>query len=668
MTDENGQNASRPVTRPAARGTALAAAVLIAAGVVVYANSFSGTFVYDDYCNIVTYPHRFWPGSLVAFIRKPLWRSITELNYELFGLDPTSYHAVNLMVHLLAGLTLFAIARRTMLSKRLSGLLGRHSTLLAAAIGLLWLVHPLQTESVTYIVQRRESMMGLFYLLTLYCLSRGVSSERGWVWYAAAVFACAIGMNIKPVMVTAPIICLLYDRIFLSRSLRELLKRRWPVYVGLAATWLILLKHGGRMRAQGMGIPQMQMSQWDYLLSQFGVISHYLRLSFWPDVLVLDYAWPVARRASQIVPYAILIAALGLATLVCLLRRPAWGFLGAWFFGILAPTSSIITIDYLAFEHRMYLSLAGVAAAVVIASYLLGRRIAPPAGPRARLAVGICALAVAATALGARTVMRNRDYHSRERMWRSVIRYRPGNYRAYNNLGVALAEQGRDHEAAECYATAIRLWPGYGDAHANLAAVFYRRSMFPQAARHYQEAIRIDPTVPQYHLGLGKALAACGKQAEAMQQFLEALRLDPSCAAAWFQLALTQRAQGDDAAAAGSYRKALAIRPDWPAALNNLAWLLARSEVRQVRNAPEAVRLSLRACELTRWENPRMILTLAVAYESCGRKDEFHRTLGRAREVAVQKGQADLAEQISRYILDADQRSEPPARPSAFAR
>ena len=180
----------------------------------------------------------------------------------------------------------------------------------------------------------------------------------------AAVVACALGMGTKEVMATAPIVVLLYDRCFLAGSFREAFRRRWPMYVGLAATWAIL---GALViaypwgAATGAGFGLAEAGPWEYARTQPGVILNYLRLSFWPSSLCFDYSWPIATSAGQIIPAAAVIAALLAATLWALRRAPALGFLGAWFFLILAPTSSFVPIiTEVAAERRMYLPLAAV--------------------------------------------------------------------------------------------------------------------------------------------------------------------------------------------------------------------------------------------------------------------------------------------------------------------
>ncbi len=158
------------------------------------------------------------------------------------------YHAFNLAIHLAAALTLFGVIRRTLLSPGMRDHFGQAAIPLAFAVALLWVVHPLQTESVTYIVQRVESLMGLFYLLTLYCAIRAwdASEASSRLWVFAAIVACALGMGSKEVMVSAPLIVVLWDAMFATspgasgRGPWASFRRRWPLYAGLASTWLIL--------------------------------------------------------------------------------------------------------------------------------------------------------------------------------------------------------------------------------------------------------------------------------------------------------------------------------------------------------------------------------------------------------------------------------------------
>jgi hypothetical protein len=168
---------------------------------------------------------------------------------------------------------------------------GRDALPLALAVALLWTLHPLQTEAVTYVIQRVESLMGLCYLLTLYCLIRSVDSPRPALWQGCMVTACLLGMATKEVMATAPLLGLLYDRTFLAGSFREAWQRRRWWYVGLAATWLPLAclvagTGGNRGGTSGFNVG---VAPWAYWLTQFQAVAHYLKLSVWPHPLVFEY-------------------------------------------------------------------------------------------------------------------------------------------------------------------------------------------------------------------------------------------------------------------------------------------------------------------------------------------------------------------------------------------
>ena len=215
-------------------------------GVLVYLDSFQGAFVYDEIDLITNNPtiRRLWPPWTTMLapinVNRPLIGLADAINYAISGLNPWSYHAVNLIIHVAGALALFGILRRTLESERLAASFGRHSTGLSLVIALIWIVHPLQTESVTYIMQRCESLMGMFYLMTLYCAIRSLSSHKKKLWYGAAVATCCCGMMSKEVMVTAPILVVLYDVSFGAGSVQGLLRQRWPLYLGLAATWGVL--------------------------------------------------------------------------------------------------------------------------------------------------------------------------------------------------------------------------------------------------------------------------------------------------------------------------------------------------------------------------------------------------------------------------------------------
>src|ERR1044072_7322255 len=290
-------------------------------GVIAYVTSFKGAFIFDDsYYLLLNAPviqHLSWQTiASPATISRPLIGLSLAINYAISGTATWSYHAFNLSVHLLAALTLLGIVRRTLLSEKLKTQFAEHATFLALAIALIWMVHPLQTQSVTYIIQRCESVMGLCYLLTLYAAIRSFAAEKQTGWLALSILACASGMLAKQVMVTAPVVVLVYDYLFVSTSLKEAITRHKKLYIGLAASWLIL---GAILLASPVnptaGFAVQAISPFAYFKSQFQIIVYYLRLACFPNALCIDYGWQKPESASAIIPYAIIVIGLQAATL-----------------------------------------------------------------------------------------------------------------------------------------------------------------------------------------------------------------------------------------------------------------------------------------------------------------------------------------------------------------
>ena len=166
---------------------------------------------------------------------RPIVNLSFALNYAAGGLNPAGYHAVNLVIHILCGLVLFGIIRRTLSHLPHPPHL---PDLVAFFSALVWLLHPLETEVVDYVTQRTESLMALAYLMTLYGFIRGSESDHRWRWYGVSIASCWLGMLCKESMATAPVMVLLYDVVFCAGSLSKALRERAALYGGLAASWI----------------------------------------------------------------------------------------------------------------------------------------------------------------------------------------------------------------------------------------------------------------------------------------------------------------------------------------------------------------------------------------------------------------------------------------------
>jgi hypothetical protein len=270
-------------------------------------------------------------------------------------------------VHLACALLVFGLVRLTLQQPALRDRFGARALDLAFAVSLLWALHPLNTEAVDYVTQRTESMMALFYLATLVASTRAAAEESPRRWPIAAVALCAAGMACKESMVTAPVMVALYDRAFVFRSFKEAFTRRWPLYAGLVATWLLLallLLGGARVNSAGFSAG---VGVWTYLLNQAVMIVRYLYLAIWPWSLVSNYGWPAPLTLADVLPQAAIVCALLAATLAAMFRWPAVGFAGCWFFLTLAPTSSVVPIaTEVGAERRMYLPLVALITLAVV--------------------------------------------------------------------------------------------------------------------------------------------------------------------------------------------------------------------------------------------------------------------------------------------------------------
>jgi tetratricopeptide (TPR) repeat protein len=584
---------------PARWGTLLASGIVVLAALAAYHNSFSGPFFFDDISAITDnstirhFENAFSPSPNNATFGRPLLNLSFALNYALGRMDVRGYHVFNLLIHALAGLTLFGIVRRTLCehstssfakatedrsnvqrptSKSNNPIFQRpgfrdDATLLALAVAVIWVVHPLQTEAVTYISQRAESLMGLFYLLTVYCFIRGtehcragftpdssginpdLQSERGklnesppnsavqpfgssalW-WRLASILACLLGGTTKEIIVTSPVMVLLYDRTFVAGSFREAWRQRWRYYLGLAGTWLLLARLMTGLNQRGVGFGDT-VKWWNYALTSCRSVGLYLKLAVWPHPLVFDYGTNkiVVQHAAEVAPYALLLAVLLSGTAIALWRWPVAGFAGAWLFLILAPTSSVVPIALSpTAEHRMYLPLAAVVALAVVGFYrLMGRR-------------SLALFAAIAVGLGCLTIRRNEDYSTVVSIWSDTITKRPGNERAHLNLGIALSRTpDRMPDAIAEYQAALAINPDFAEAHSNLGnALSQIPGRLLDAVPEYEAALRIKPDYLEAHLNLGSALSKIpGRMQDAIAQYEEVLRINPEFSAAHFNLGM----------------------------------------------------------------------------------------------------------------------------------
>jgi tetratricopeptide (TPR) repeat protein len=562
---------------------------------LAYGNSLANPFVFDDVPQIKENQslRQLWPlGTFLHESRRPVAMYSLAVNYYFGGLDPRGYHLVNIGLHVLAGLVLFGLVRRTLLGPKMGDRYGASATPIAFAAALLWLVHPLATQAVDCTIQRMEVLMALFYLLTLYALARSTQGPGQSWWAGLTIVACALGMLSKEVMVTAPCVALLYDRTFLAGSWRAALRRRWGLYLALTSTWAIYpllgLQELSGPSSASLGVDLWHVTRTQYLLNQPLVILHYLRLAVWPAPLIVDYGWRPVSAVLPLVSAAIALLALTSLIVWALWRGWAVGFLGAAFLLILAPTSSVIPLPDLCVEHRMYLPLAAVVVLVVCAGHRLGRtwvsrwHAGPADRPMAHLApAGI--VAILAVILAGTTYGRNRAYQSELSLWQDTVAKSPDNPRAHCNLGLPLAQAGREAEALRQNELAVALRPDYPEAQYDLAVLLERQGRGAEALQHYAKAVGLkrDTAGPENSLGL--TLAQQGRYEEAITHYAQALRLQPGLAEAQYNWGLALAALGRVPQAITHYEQAARLDPKMAQAQH--AWALALAGMGQFEQA-----------------------------------------------------------------------------------
>ena len=554
------------------RGVFFGILLILLVGTCVYSNSFSGVFLLDDFDGILKNTRinsLAWPWDFLKETRRPFLFLTFALNYAAGGIHVTGYHVVNLAIHLLAGLVLFGLVRRSCSLSIFPEPLAKDSLVLATVIVLIWVVHPLQTESVTYVIQRAESLMGLFYLLTLYGALRFMTSQKI-QWAIMSGCACLLGGLTKEVAVTAPFVVLLYDRAFMAPSFGRALRERKVLYAFLSLAWLAM---GYLFFQNTQGNPFLintkpSLTPIQYALSQPEIIFHYLKQAFVPHPLVLYYGWPPVTNFEQAFPFLMIIAFLVALSVWAFRFYPPTGFLGLTFFLILMPTSSFFVIHDLAFEHRMYLPLAPVVILAVLFTRAVLQRTIPSL--RWRRLVALAMTATIVTLLGLATLHRNGDYKDEVSMWENVIAARPQNVNVLNDLGLAMIRVGRLEEARYYLNQVLELRPVFPKAYNNLGLIELNQGKPQEAERFFAMAVEMDPDSPEANNNFGLAFARQGKTEKAFELFTRAMDLNPEYAEPYNNTGALLIGQGRYYEAKEYCLKAVGLKPHYPEAYNNL--------------------------------------------------------------------------------------------------
>jgi tetratricopeptide (TPR) repeat protein len=619
----------------------LAPAAIALAGLLAYSSAFPGAFVFDDAPNVSRNPQLdrpldYLPGrpGYAAQPNRAVTFATFAIDRAIAGNDPTFHRAVNVAIHVGSALLVLGLALSVFRAPRLRrSALAPSAWAVGMAAGLIFATHPIQTQAVSYVVQRLASLATLFYLLSalLYVRWRNgrEAGARGWAarWsYAGALVAAVLAMRSKEIAFTLPVALLLLEAVLFEGPWRRRLAALLPFAATMAlipATLLLASAPAGT--APGPIEPtrvQTSISRGDYLLTQFTVVARYLGLLVFPAGQTIDHDVPLrhALLDPAVLGSALLLLAMALLAGWLLLasssRRPrpvdpaarlaALGI--GWFFLALSVESSLIPIVDLMYEHRVYLPFAGLSLSIATLLALGARRVAPDRVAAITAAAGLLLAAV----LGAVTWRRNEAWSSEVALWTDAVAKSPGKARPRHNLGVALNRLGRRAEAMSLL----------------------------------QDAVRLDPAYAQGHESLGVALGDAGRPAEAEAHFRRAIDLDPKLAEPWFDLGTLRFEAGRYAEAAPYFEQAIARHRAYADAYANLAacW-------NALGRYPDAVRL-LRGAEDVIRARPLARAQLALALAQLGDLPAARREVEAIRPLAP-----GIAAQLQAYL---DGRGAPP--------
>lgn len=541
--------------------------LILLAGIIVYANTFQVPFILDDNLlieknDVIRNLSNFFTNSS-GYASSParFFGVLTfALNYHFSGLEVMSYHVINLLIHLATALLVYALLRLTFRTPYFQDQ-GEGQTIQPATgdacvaptfygavtfiplfAALLFVVHPVQTQAVTYIVQRLASLATMFYLLSLvlYVQARLIKPEirRSLPIFllAGSVLAAVLAMKSKEIAFTLPLAILLFELLFFKGAWARRLLYLLPLLATLPIvpqsvltsgdlTDNLLADVGDQLRAS------TDMSRSDYLFTQFRVIVTYLRLLLLPINQNLDYDYPISTTfftAPVFLSFLLLVALFALAIYLCGFKFQVFGFKKPasrvtspesrliafgilWFFLALSVESSLIPIVDVIFEHRLYLPNVGAATAFATGFFLVSRKIFRARANTLTVLVATIILISLATA----TVQRNLVWGDEVGLWKDVVRKSPQKPRPYNNLGNALNKADKPWEAISYLMEALALVPYYPEANYNLGRSYLLVDQTALAIPFFQKAIRIKPELNGAYSDLAAALNNEGRYQEA---------------------------------------------------------------------------------------------------------------------------------------------------------
>ncbi len=505
------------------------------------------------------------------------WHPLTWLSHmfdcQLFGLKPGMHHLTNLLLHIANSLLLYLVLRK------MTGTRWR-----SAFVASLFALHPLHVESVAWVAERKDVLSTFFWLLTMW--SYAFYAERPAAnRYMLTLLFFALGLMVKPMLVTLPFVLLLTDywplhRVQMFRftnnrqgrkfSALQLIWEKVPFFTLATASSVVTLiaqRAGGA--ATSLDVLPIKIRIANAFISYIS----YIGKMIWPRNLAVLYPMPKIFFAWQAAVAGLLLLCISIVLIRAMRRRPYLGVGWLWYLGTLFPVIGLVQVGVQSMADRYtYVPLIGLFILLTWGFHDLTGR-----WRHGRIAAATCA-ALILLGLMAGASFQVRHWKTSTTLFTHTLGITSNNWLIHNNLGVALAKEGKLNEAIRHYSEALRIKQNYALAHNNLGVALRLQGRLDEAIRHHSEALRIKPDFAKAHNNLGIALSRQGKMKEAIDHYSEALRIDPNYSEAHNNLGIVLDTQGEWEEAIRHYSEALRLDPDYAKAHFNLAGTLLRQK------------------------------------------------------------------------------------------
>lgn len=662
---------SQPLTHPISYPTwqiILAPLFLLFATITAYYSSLHYAFQFDDVANITKHFNIRHYSLSKLFFSGTRWISywLNAVHYQIGKFDPFSYRVGNVIIHTTTGLLIFAILFIALTRLRKESFFKQNALLISVITSLLFLLHPVQTQTVSYVIQGElEGMATLFTTIMVFSFLLASQAQASIVRYSALTITFLFSLLIcgtKEIAMVSPVLLLLFDWFFIAQgSLKDLKQRIWWHITICSIVWIgyiYLLKpsffldiFGLRMELKNnignIITPTItdKITPIPYCISQFKVILHYLWIFVWPFNICVEYDWKICSSffaPDCLLPLGGLIA---LASYVLHLLRKDQSSLVAfgiiWFIAAILPRSSIVPSCELIVDYKTYMGSFGI---LFLLAYGITKliRLLITHLPRYTPIATSALVGLMAVGLGTATAHRNKVWESGTAFWGNVIQNAPGKARAYNNYGVELSQNmGKYAESIPYFQKAIDMDPLYPDPHNNIAVAYAAVGKIDDGIKALQQALRINPYHPEGYNNLASFLIQKKEYAEAEKALGNALRLRPHYGKAFFNMGRVYLEQGLQEKAWENFKKCC-TQADLD---NDLGFNAYGQASVMVKKYDEAIAAYRKAIELNP-QNTESMFGLGNAYFLSQKYDQAIKTYEHLLQLNPREGRAwyNLAE------------------------